>query len=38
MALLTARAVVDGIGKGFGTAADGVGAAVGALGAAAKAF
>ena len=33
-----ARAVVDGIGKGFGAAADGVGAAVGALGGAAKAF
>lgn len=33
-----ARAVVDGIGKGFGAAADGVGAAVGALGGATKAF
>ena len=33
-----ARAVADGIGKGFGAAADGVGAAVGALGGAAKAL
>lgn len=33
-----ARAVADGIGKGFGAAADGVGAAAGALGDAAKAL
>lgn len=33
-----ARAVVDGIGKGFDAAADGVGAAVGVLDGAAKAF
>lgn len=33
-----ARVVADGIGKGFGVAADGVGVAVGALGGAAKAF
>lgn len=33
-----ARAVADGIGKGFGVAADGVGAAVGALGGAVKVF
>lgn len=33
-----ARAVADGIGKGFGVAANGVGAAVGALGGAVKAL